>query len=65
MCASYRFLSREMLQVTGALLIYFCQAFLDGGGGIRTHDNTDTRRTLSKHGYGKSALLLNTSHWAD
>ena len=25
-----------------------------GGGGIRTHDDTDTRRTLSEHGYGRS-----------
>ena len=23
-----------------------------GGGGIRTHDDADERRTLSEHGYG-------------
>ena len=33
-----------------------------GGGGIRTHDDTGMRRTLSEHGYGRSDRLGDIFH---
>ena len=36
-----------------SLLVQMMES-VDGGSGIRTHDDADTRRMLSEHGYGRS-----------
>ena len=37
-------------------LLWTQMKYESGGGGIRTHDDADERRTLSEHGYGRSDM---------
>ena len=39
-----------------AFLLVQMMESVDGDSGIRTHDDADTRRMLSEHGYGRSDM---------
>ena len=53
---SHILLTKRMHQKVHCAFIWTQMKWKSGGGGIRTHDDADERRTLSEHGYGRSDM---------
>ena len=52
-------LPKRMKQTVYCAFLWTQMKYESGGGGIRTHNDADERRTLSEHGYGRSVKELN------
>ena len=49
-------LPKRMQQTVYCAFLWTQMKYESDGGGIRTHDDADERRTLSEHGYGRSDM---------
>ena len=49
-------LPKRMQQTVYSAFLWTQMKYESGGGGNRTHDDADERRTLSEHGYGRSDM---------